>query len=635
MAEPITLTSTASAVAAPIIKKILDDFSEAIVKRIGRSARTGLDKAIVQLRIGFDEYIRVSYDKCCQFKTILNPHQPLRIPDNYLHVTLSCGSDTVQDYDLIKQAGKKKRLVVTGLAGSGKSMFMKYFTISKFEYHDGILPLFIELRHINQITDFSLLTFIRATCTASASKVTEEQFNLALKAGVLMLILDGLDEVNYEFRDSVQKQIFEIEKNFPEAVIVVLVGPMNDLVRGQASTSSFYVFKVNDLTKAQCISLINSLDYDRGVKKRFIHEVASELYDSHRSFLSSPPLTTIMLLTYEGFAEIPKKMHAFYSQAFDTLFQKHDAQKEQFQRKMYTGLPREEFKAHFASFSALSYLDQRFSFDSKSLLETARQAITYTQRKEQDKSQSASQPVTPEHLIADLRESVCMLQQDGLDIVFVHRSFQEYFTAVFATSIHGAKVKRILDQCALRFGDSVITMAHDMHPETVEQEWVLPAIQELENAFQLSQPSASLSERYSVAIPSIHLHRAGDKVLMLFQVNPKILGPLQALRRIYPERLKPVRLGHSALLRLEDARRAWLSDDCRHEPRFKMVQALLRETRPTSHVVPYKAGVQTDWWLRKAGFEELFPNLRRGFSAIRKEIAQREKRRANILDEFL
>ena len=82
-----------------------------------------------------------------------------------------------------------------------------------------------------------------------------------------------------------------------------------------------------------------------------------------------------MLLTYEGFADIPDKMHAFYSLAFDTLFQKHDAQKEQFQRKTHSGFTREEFRACFATFSAMSYLEQSFSFTDDRLLKTAKKAF--------------------------------------------------------------------------------------------------------------------------------------------------------------------------------------------------------------------------------------------------------------------
>ena len=62
-------------------------------------------------------------------------------------------------------------------------------------------------------------------------------------------------------------------------------------------------------------------------QQKFIDNVKKHLYDKHKSFLSNPLLTTMMLLTFDQFAEIPEKMFLFYEQAFDTLFLKHDATK--------------------------------------------------------------------------------------------------------------------------------------------------------------------------------------------------------------------------------------------------------------------------------------------------------------------
>ena len=79
---------------------------------------------------------------------------------------------------------------------------------------------------------------------------------------------------------------------------------------------------VRALTIPQVIRLISKIDYDRDLKRHFIEQIYHHLYASHKSFLSSPLLATIMLLTYEYFAEIPNKMHIFYEQAFAALFRR-------------------------------------------------------------------------------------------------------------------------------------------------------------------------------------------------------------------------------------------------------------------------------------------------------------------------
>jgi hypothetical protein len=41
----------------------------------------------------------------------------------------------------------------------------------------------------------------------------------------------------------------------------------------------------------------------------------------------------MMLMTFDEFAEITSKMHIFYDQAFNVLYNKHDATKTSFRRK--------------------------------------------------------------------------------------------------------------------------------------------------------------------------------------------------------------------------------------------------------------------------------------------------------------
>ena len=241
---------------------------------------------------------------------------------------------------------------------------MRYLTVHHFENPTGTIPLFVELRRLNSLTDKGLLTFIRNECASSMSVISANQFNLALRAGAFLLVLDGFDELNLDIRDNIQRQILSIRKDFPAAGIVVSSRP-DDRFGGW---TEFHVHRVNDLDKEQTIQLIQNLPYDAGVKKRFVREVSERLYASHKSFLSSPLLATIMLLTYEGYAEIPNKMHSFYGQAFDTLFQRHDAQKEQFIRQTHTGLPLDDFKSCFAAFCALSYLQERYAFNDILLL---------------------------------------------------------------------------------------------------------------------------------------------------------------------------------------------------------------------------------------------------------------------------
>jgi energy-coupling factor transporter ATP-binding protein EcfA2 len=551
---------------------------------------------------------------------------------NYQHLRLQYGQKEVEDSHVIANLEKHGRIVITGLAGSGKSMLMKYLTISKFEDTGDRVPVFVELRHLNQIEKRDLLIFIRLSCTGRQSKVTQQQFELSLIAGALTLILDGFDELNYDFRDGIQKQILELARNFPKTVIVVSSRP-DERFGGWAS---FHVFKVNPLRKKDALSLISGLDYDVGVKKRFARVVKENLYETHESFLSSPLLITIMLLTYEQFAEIPDKMHIFYGQAFDTLFHKHDAQKEQYKRKIYTGLAKDDFKNCVAAFSAMGYMNDFISFEEHTLLETAKKAVSYLQNLG-DKSYPN---LTAETLISDMRESVCLLQQDGIETTYVHRSFQEYFASLFATSVHTSKTKSILDHYARRFGDSVLRMALDMDRDTVEQSWVLPEIKRLRVELLLDDADANLAVQMSKLMPTFRVLSHAERMIISWdKLNMENVAPIAVILDLYSSKF--VKKRHpldiiSAMPRNNSISR--LVDPAfegKHNYHlfFDFADAERLKKRETNFHI--KITPKDDWWLRELGLTNVFRDLKRGFDQIYEDIEKRDRLRTEILTSFV
>ena len=86
------------------------------------------------------------------------------------------------------------------------------------------------------------------------------------------------------------------------------------------------------------------------------------MFITHREFTENPLLLTIMLMTYEQFADIPSKMHVFYREAYVAMSQKHDASKGAFKRALKTGLTADQFADYMAEFCARTYRDEKYEF---------------------------------------------------------------------------------------------------------------------------------------------------------------------------------------------------------------------------------------------------------------------------------
>lgn len=616
---------------------------ETVGQKIGHAAiklsSKAFDKAKVALEIGFSSYLEKSYNRCRYYKTLLNPYQPCDLDETYINVGLrekSRGS-SITDVELLNKFLDGERVVISGLAGCGKSMLMRYATLHTFSssHH---LPLFIELRKINNSSHHDLMTLIFDECTPSGRGVTLAQFKLALRSGLFALILDGFDEVEYSLRRSISEQIKSFALDFPAARLIISSRPDSDVF---TSWSEFKIYDVDRFSKEQTRRLVNLTPYDSGVKERFVLALEEKLFNTHGDFLQSPLLTIIMLLTFEEFAEIPNKMHAFYARAFDTLFQKHDADKEQFVRKIKTNLSREDFKLVLSCLCAISYLDEYFSFDRESLDKYVSKGIDYA------KNVAPNLRISSYDFISDLRDAVCLIQEDGLNFVFVHRSFQEYFTAVFLEKIDSAKIRRLADKLAERFNDNVLPMALDMSREKMEVAWLIPTLDRYIEIFDPKGGDRSTGAVFKRILGPVSFYADTNKVgkrktitvsCGFHEIPKDIIGPLEIICRNERDRLGPAfpieRLrGHNIDYFAEKI----LDSKYKRRKSFSLFSSFIFDSREnsTSRGVVIDVNERDSWWLDAMGVNITLDKLHSVLIEIRSESLMRANKRKDILDRLL
>jgi hypothetical protein len=88
----------------------------------------------------------------------------------------------------------------------------------------------------------------------------------------------------------------------------------------------------------------------------------------------------------------------------------------------------------------------------------------------------------PEDMVNDAMETVCLIGRDGLRYVFSHRSFQEYFTAIFVTEYRGDEIFQLVDgvfDITRNPGRSVISMLQELSPDLIEFKWAVRVLEQL------------------------------------------------------------------------------------------------------------------------------------------------------------
>lgn len=503
-------------------------------------------KAQVALLRCFDRYITRTHGKYSKIKTLLYRDKPVDLKAHYVSADFQIGDELLGGDEILAALMKSKRNIITGTAGSGKSVLLRKIALDLIEDPQGVVPGLLELRLLNGSKKTSILTHLFATITNQEEGFTEQQLHHALKLGRIVLLLDGFDEIDYDSRDAYEVELLDIANKYPLTTIVVSSRPDECF----QSWEEFYIYRAEPLSQGQAAELVSKIDYDDTVKEKFIAEINNGLYEKHSDFLSNPLLLTMMLLTYEQLAEIPEKIHIFYEQAFDTLYHRHDALKSLYKRKSYSNLPIDDFKKIFAAFCIITFSERKMTFSYEEMIHYIEQAI--------DIEEARAKPV---NIFNDLLKSVCIIQKDGNIYTFSHRSFQEYFSAVFLSKTQSLKISKVLDEIARNlFSDNVIKILRELNGERLETEWVQP---KLKSIIKACEPH----------------YRNGDAVKFLFVFYDAVVTSRDSLGfRLSHRKTNGFIVGWFHELYKEEARIYWPAngDEVEREESYKRVYESLK-----------------------------------------------------------
>lgn len=490
------IETVAASIAEQGFAGLLGNLATSYVQRKAKTLRNTED----EIKTDFSHHLQNTFQKCTEIKTILSDRKPEKTLAIYVDQNFDVAQKNVDQYTLVERIKKGCSCVITGTGGGGKSMFMRYLWLSLFESPGGKIPFFLELRQLNLLTHPNIVDFIFHSIVRSGSSISQQNFRRALKANEFVLFFDGFDEINHDQRAKVENMLLSLKDENPELTMVVTSRPDERF----SGWHQFEIIKVLPLTKKQVVELIQKAPYEEEHKSAFLKKIES-LYDSHKSFMSTPLLAYMMLITFSYNQDIPKRMFLFYEQAFDALYTRHDLTKGGYRRKLYTGMERQDFIRILSYFSLKSYYDQNFEFTETLLNDTI------------DKAKRIERiDIVNEEFIKDMSESVCLLKKEGIVYSFTHRSFQEYFSANCIARVASRNLDKMFTEFAKRYNDSVMQMVYDINVDLFREKYIIPTSRKYKPFFDKVRKSdvleaffekTSFTIYYNLEEMRSHLHR--------------------------------------------------------------------------------------------------------------------------------
>lgn len=434
---------------------------------IARAAWSGAAKAYDLIVDDHSIHLKSAYDRCSKLRTLFSRDRSISLWDVFVPTDFEFRDTKYSTSDLHIFLESNKKVVLIGTGGGGKTLSLKHLWLTLFQHPDGRIPIFIELRNFNDIELVDFEAWLYHSIVVQRPKYTIDNFRAAMRGGRYVLVLDGFDELVDARRAAVESYLVQLGRSSQSARIIVS-SRRDDRF---AAWQSFVVAKVSPLTKNQVVQIAKKIPFEPSVtKKKFISRLEGGEMDSHLQFLQTPLLVVLMLLTYDQFADVPEKVYLFYEQVFDTLYARHDAIKEVYRRNIHCGLPIDQFKRALSVFCASSYHEGVYEFSNTALIEYARSA-----------EHMVDFSFDPVLFIRDLKESICILQEEGHGTFgFSHRSLQEFFTAYFLReSIDEPEAVSEIGREILRNEDSkVLSMFYDMKPSACTKLLLKPVLRE-------------------------------------------------------------------------------------------------------------------------------------------------------------
>jgi GTPase SAR1 family protein len=393
------------------------------------------------------EYQVEEYNRNSISKTLLHRVEPKRLKEFYQPLfIINCGSNNkpirfgqrsgnrIATDSISKLFEKKQFITLIGNAGSGKSTIVKYLFLNAIDTNFKV-PIKLELRYLNDY-DGSVIEYVKDKIfklgrLASNDKIVER----LMKSGDFVFFLDGYDEITSVKKEKITKEIDDLVKLYNNNNYLLTSRPYTEI----DLLPLFHNFEVCELSDEDINQFIQKQipPEESELQSKIIEAINSPENSSYKTFLSNPLLLSMFILTFQSYSSIPQKRSTFYSQVFDALFSVHDSMsKLAFVREKQSGLSKEQIVEVLELFSFISYFEQKFIFTNKYLNDKLNLI----------KSKKSSIEFTNNKLITDLQIAIGIINQDGTEFTFPHRSLQEYFTAAYISSLSDSNKKTVYEK---------------------------------------------------------------------------------------------------------------------------------------------------------------------------------------------
>ncbi len=416
MVDPIS-SSLTTLTATKLLGRAVDDLYDFLKDKVSLT----IDKKRVQRRI---PALADRINSFRMVKTLWQIERPVDVEEFYCtsHVLIpttvklsQIGRQTHKKrmkIDCVSDFGNIGNIVISGIAGQGKSIFLRHLFIREFELGRRI-PIFIELRKIEK--DESLLDHISRFLDILDLGIDSRLSRILARSGKFIYFLDAYDEVPEIQKQRTLSELEYLAGTSPGSQFIVTTRPDS----GIEMSSLFTVVNLDDLINNEYLGVIRKLSADVQFANTLIKSIRG-----HKAtlcdLLCTPLLITLLIIQYNSFQKLPEQMSDFYESIFDVLLRRHDRSKPGFVRQRLCSINDNQYREIFNAFCFETQKIDKSQFSLAEIQNAISKAMQIVNADEDSLN-----------FLKDITNITCLLLHEGDEHRFIHKSVQEYYAASF------------------------------------------------------------------------------------------------------------------------------------------------------------------------------------------------------------
>lgn len=321
------------------------------------------------------------------------------------------------------------RLFILGKPGAGKTTFLKHLAVQTAAgaLLPGKLPIFISLKALAD-SGYPLLTFAARQLVGGGMVAAETWLERWLHDGTLLLLLDGLDEVNSR-REGIIDEIEQVARRYSNCPVLLTCR----IAAAEYTFEHFRYLEMADFAPEQVVAFVRSWFRDAAtglvgdndsLAEAMLKELGQKEHEGIRELASSPLLLTLLCLAYQETLRFPARRVEIYEGALDALLKKWDISRRIRRNSTYGQLSLGRKRQMLAKIAYETFRAGHYFLPQRQLEDQLKAYLIHVPEMPE------AVDIEPDKVLIDIiAQHGLFVEQAHQIFSFSHLTFQEYFAA--------------------------------------------------------------------------------------------------------------------------------------------------------------------------------------------------------------